>query len=304
VSYADAVADLTATYAKRVADALRGLLECKHLYQSVQVALGVSTNFEAAAKAPKELGGKALDVAAGLQDGPWSIFGSQMVDYSVGRLVPAGMKGERPLQVRAPDLKLYCAAPCKRLEPFHATHSADVFSDSSDESIPTRQIFVLRYACQSCRGEPTVFLVRREGLKLTLAGRSPIEHVNVPGEIPRQVAKYYSGAVVAHQSGQTLAGNFLLRTLVEQWVRSFPPAAEMRAEEALDWYYRNLPKDFSQRFPSLRSIYEKLSSDIHAAGGDAKVFSDESARIVKHFDAWRLFDLDHATFGRSPGDSD
>ncbi|HEX7181590.1 MAG TPA: hypothetical protein VF756_07080 [Thermoanaerobaculia bacterium] len=303
MNYADAVADLTAIYEQRVADALRELLECKHLYQSVQVKLGVITNFEAAAKAPKERAGNALDLAAGLQDGPWSIFGSQtgIVDYSV-RGVPAGVKLAKRLQVRAPDLKLYCAAPCKRLEPFHATDCTHVFS--GEKSKPTRQIFVLCYVCQSCKGEPTVFLVRREGLKLTLAGRSPIEHVNVPREIPRQVAKYYSGAVVAHQSGQTLAGNFLLRTLVEQWVRSFPPAAEMRAEEALDWYYRNLPEDFSQRFPSLRSIYEKLSSDIHAAGGDAKVFSDESARIVKHFDAWRVYELNHATFGQSRRDSD
>jgi hypothetical protein len=300
--YTDAMTDLTATYEQRVADALRELLERKHLYQSVEVKLSVSTNFEAAAKAPTERAANTLDLAAGLQDGPWSIFGNRTVDYSLNRAGFSGVKGEEWLQVRAPELKLYCATPCKRVEPFHATLCPHVFS--SNEPKPARQIFVLQYVCQSCRGEPTVFLVRREGLKLTLAGRSPIEHVNVPREIPRQVARYYSGAVVAHQSGQTLAGNFLLRTLVEQWVRSFPPAAEMRAEEALNWYYRNLPEDFSQRFPSLRSIYEKLSSDIHAAGGEAKVFIDESARIMKHFDAWRVYELDQATFGQSRKESD
>jgi hypothetical protein len=109
--------------------------------------------------------------------------------------------------------------------------------------------------------------------------------------------------VVAHQSGQTLAGNFLLRTLIEQWVRSFPLAAEMRADVALGWYYDNLPADFKGRFPSLRSVYEMLSVDIHAAKGDAKVFNSESARIVKHFDAWRVFELDHATFGQPSEDS-
>jgi hypothetical protein len=297
--YTDAITELTATYEQRVADALRELLERKHLYQRVEVKLSVSTNFEAAAKVPKERAASALDLAADLQDGPWSFFGSRTPDYS-GRSLPPGAKLKERLRVTAPDLRLYCATPCQRIEPFHATDCTDIFS--SDNSHPTRQMLVLQYVCQSCRGEPTVFLVRRQGLKLTLAGRSPIEHVNVPREIPRQVAKYYSGAVVAHQSGQTLAGNFLLRTLVEQWVRSFPSTAELRAEDALDWYYRNLPEDFKQRFPSLRSIYEKLSSDIHAAGGDAKVFSDESAHIVKHFDAWRVFELDHATFGQSHRD--
>lgn len=302
MNYADAIAEMTVTYAKRIADALRELLERKHLYQNVPVNLGVSTNFEAAAKVPKERKVSAVELGAGLQDRAWSIFGSQTIDYSarVGSL--AGVKLDEWLRVSAPDLRLYCAAPCKRLEPFHAADCTDVFS--GNESQPMRQIFVLRYVCQSCRGEPTVFLVRREGLKLTLAGRSPIEHVDVPREIPRQVAGYYSGAVVAHQCGQTLAGNFLLRTLVEQWLRSFQPAAKMRAEAALDWYYSNLPEDFRQRFPSLRTIYEKLSMDIHAAGGNAKVFDDQSARIVKHFDAWRLYELDHATFGQSPSDSD
>lgn len=303
MDYADAIAELKATYEQRVADALRVLLEHKHLYQSVQVNLSVSANFEAAAKVIKERAASTVERGASLQDGPWLICGSHTFDYSFSRADPAGMKLEERLQVRAPDLKLYCVAPCKRLEPFHATDCTHVFS-SSDDSNPTRQIFVLGYVCQSCRGEPAAFLVRREGLKLTLAGRSPIEHINVPREIPRQVAKYYSGAVVAHQSGQTLAGNFLLRTLVEQWVRSFPPTAEMRVEAALDWYYSNLPEDFRQRFPSLRNSYEKLSSDIHAAGGDAKVFSDESVHIGKHFDAWRVYELDHATFGQPRKDSD
>jgi hypothetical protein len=301
VSYPDAIAELTATCAQGVADALCTLLERKHLYQSVQVPLSVRTNFEAAAKVPKERAASALDLGTDLQNGPWSVFGSKTADYS-GRGFPPGVKFKERLRIAAPDLRLYCAAPCQRLEPFHATDCSDIFS--GDNSQPTRQMFVLQYVCQSCRGEPMVFLVRREGLKLTLAGRSPIEHVNVPREIPRQVANYYSGAVVAHQCGQTLAGNFLLRTLVEQWVRSFPPTAEMRAEAALDWYYSNLPEDFRQRFPSLRKIYEKLSLDIHAAGGDTKVFSEESARIVKHFEAWRICELDHATFGQPRRDSD
>lgn len=300
MSYSDAILELKTAFAKGVADALRELLEHKHLYQSVQVKLGTITRFEIANKAPKERASSVLEQGTALQNGPWVIFGSQSVDYS-GRGMPAGVKIVETLQVAAPNLKLYCAAaPCQRVEPFHATECIDILSREREEAQPTRQILALRYVCQSCQGEPTVFLVRREGLKLTLAGRSPIEHVDVPRVIPRQIEHFYSGAVVAHQCGQTLAGNFLLRTLVEQWVRSFPDAADMRADAALEWYYNYLPDDFRQRFPSLREIYEKLSADVHAAQGDASVFTDAAARIVKHFDAWRLFELDHSTFGRPP----
>jgi adenylate kinase len=73
----------------------------------------------------------------------------------------------------------------------------------------------LSYQCQSCKGVPEVFLVRREHLKRTNAGRAPIEHVEVPKDIPKHVSRFFRGAIVAHQSGQTLAGIFLLQTLIE-----------------------------------------------------------------------------------------
>lgn len=277
--------DIAVLYEQCVAAALRELLERKHLYQTAEVI------FKAEVSVSKERAMSALE----LEIGPWSIFGSRTPNYRGAVAFPPDVKFEERLSIRAPDLKLYCAAPCRRLEPFHAIDCSHVFSGDGTE--PTRQIYALSYVCQSCRGEPTVFLVRREGLKLRLAGRSPIEHVDVPREIPGQVRKYYSGAVVAHQSGQTLAANFLLRTLVEQWVRSFPSTLEMRVDGALNWYCSNLPEDFRQRFPSLRDIYEKLSSDIHSAAGDPKLFIEESARIGKHFDAWRVYELDHRTFG-------
>lgn len=286
--------------ADRASAAFRELLERKHLYQSVHTPFDGSFAFDSASEAPKERAASALVEGEALWKGRWSVSGYQSVDYS-GRGLPAGATVAEMLRVKAPDVKLYCnGAECRRVEPFNAADCRDVFGDRARGG-PVRQMFVFMYVCQSCKGEPTVFLVRRQDAKFTLVGRSPIEHVEVPAVIPRRLQSIYSDAVVAHQSSQTLAGNFMLRTLVEQWVRSFPPAAAMRAEEALNWYYSHLPKDFTQRFPSLREIYGTLSDDIHAAAGQESVFTGAVAQLIKHFDAWRLFELDHDTFGSSTG---
>ena len=117
-----------------------------------------------------------------------------------------------------------------------------------------------------------------------------MEHVQVPFEIPKEVARFYSGAVVAHQSGQTLAGLFLLRTLCEQWARRFA-AADDHADQAINIYMDSLPEDFKGRFPSLRSIYEMLSADIHAATGSDELYVQMLTEIGEHFSARKVFKL-------------
>jgi len=300
MNFAEAMESLRAEFSERATSAFRELLERKHLYQSVYVPFNLSLIYDCASKAPNERRATAVAEGEALLDAPWTLLGTESVDYS-GRGLPPGAKIVERLRLQIPDVKLYCNSPkCRRVEPFNGVDCIDVFGRARSLAKSVRQMFLLQYVCQSCKGEAEVFLVRREALKLTLAGRSPIEHIDVPSVLPQTVEGFYSRAVVAHQSRETLAGNFLLRTLVEQWVRSFPPAANMWAETALDWYYSNLPDAMRQQFPSLREVYEHLSADIHAATGDETVFATEAARIVKHFDAWRLFDLDRATFGQAP----
>jgi hypothetical protein len=155
----------------------------------------------------------------------------------------------------------------------------------------TVQVFVFSFLCQSCKNIPEVLLVRREGFKLTNSGRSPIEHVDVPPDIPNSMKRFYRGAVVAHQSGQTLAGIFLLRTLIEQWARSKAPPGQLLADAVLDAYMAPLPENFKSQFPSLRKLYEDLSVDIHIAKGDPTLYEETRAEIVRHFEARRIFRL-------------
>lgn len=193
------------------------------------------------------------------------------------------------------DVKLYCTA-CSRLEPFNVTSASDFLAGEPmqtrfNERAERVQVFVLSFTCQSCKGPPEVFLVRRQGTKLTLSGRAPMEHVPVPSVIPKSIAKYYSSATIGYQSGQTLAGLFLLRTLIEQWIRYSGAPEGYKADAALDWYMSHLPQDFKARFASLRDLYGGLSDAIHSAAEDEPLFNRTRSLIEEHFKAIKLFQL-------------
>jgi len=163
------------------------------------------------------------------------------------------------------------------------------------------QVWVVAYQCQSCKGEPLIFLVHREGMKLTLCGRSVMESLPVPKALPKSVAKFYSGAEIAHNAGQTLAGLFLLRTFIEQFWRQLAQSGvialsgknpRLYADELGDAYNNTLPNDFKSRFPSLKKIYDEISDRLHSATADDGLFTKAASDIVEHFQARRLFKQD------------
>jgi hypothetical protein len=118
-----------------------------------------------------------------------------------------------------------------------------------------------------------------------------METADFPNCIPETVRRFYSSALLGHQSGQTLAGLFLLRTLIEQWARSKVQSPAARADELMDQYMAMLPKDFNDRFPSMRSLYDDISADLHTAEGFGGLFDRALTEITEHFDARRVFKL-------------
>ena len=142
------------------------------------------------------------------------------------------------------------------------------------------------------------FVVRREGKRLRLVGRDPIEKVPTPKVLPKGTDKYFSDSQIAHHAGQTLAGIFLLRVFVEQFLHSVPAVKELLLKDArapgdriAETYQDTLPDAFKERFPSLRSIYANLSEAMHAANADAELYERNCREIVKHFEARSLFEL-------------
>jgi hypothetical protein len=288
---APAFVDLINKFSAIVAGVFRELLETKHLYQNLHVEFNPEKAMDLKLL-PPGTEAQASAFILTLVAKKWLVhFGPNSIT-----LAPGPITGELLVPLRPPDVKLYCAH-CDRSEPFNLLMAYDIFdhpaitSTGHEKNDETVQIFVLSYLCQSCKRVPEVFLVRRDGFRLSLCGRSPIEHIDVPKVIPKAIHRFFSGAVVAYQSGQTLAGLFLLRTLIEQWARVTTLSKDLKADQVLDAYMASLPDDFKSRFHSFQKLYADLSADIHIAGGSNELFEDAIRQIVEHFDARRLFKI-------------
>lgn len=278
--------------AGKISGAVKDLLENRHLYQYISVETK-ELQKEFIGRLDSDFQARSMSYIREAQFFPWMVRDSSYLEPF------SAIRGfdNKSLAVawRAPDIKLYCKK-CERLEPFNNYSATCVFnsSDPACGGIPAGlsfvQVYVLSYLCQSCKAIPDVFLVHRLGAKITLVGRAPMEHVEVPRFIPKDISKYFSGARIAHQSGQTLAALFLLRTLCEQWVRKFG-GKEDKADVAIEKYMNTLPDDFKARFPSIRDIYGELSAAIHSADPSEELFAQSVSAIEKHFNARSLFEL-------------
>lgn len=272
---------------------MRSLLETKHLYQSVALDLA---SLQIEAKDANIADAETLDSAIEL-----ALNSRWYVHDEISSQRPAYLADTEQLSVASISLyiefiKTSCLI-CKQVMPFNLVRAMDLYQDLGRGWQVIRQPeheqdFVFLFQCQSCRSAPDAFLVRRRVGKLTLSGRAPIERVDVPGCVPKEVVKYYSGAIVAFQSGQTLAALFLLRVVIEQFTRQAVGGTEdLRADEVLERYVASLPVEFKSHFSSLRDTYRDLSQGIHAAEESGTLFEKSRADITQHFDARRVFGL-------------
>lgn len=154
------------------------------------------------------------------------------------------------------------------------------------------QTFLFPYQCQACKEEPLVFLVRREGNKLTLCGRNHFESVIVSDTIPKQESKFYSDAITAYNTGNILAGTFMLRTTIEQYMRRTLGNYEKTSGDILsDQYSKLLDDEFPKKYTSLKTVYEELSIKIHKAEKDPEQFEKSLKDINRHFELLKHFPL-------------
>jgi hypothetical protein len=269
-------ADRQSGFQRNVTAAIKTLIQEKHLYQSISVP---PTDSYVSIKADKTQVTEELPSVTQAMNAGWA--------------TEAVRPEANAIHLQVPDVKVYCVR-CRRIEAYNTVFVVEVLSKIRQPAVEqgeTQQAFLLAFQCQSCKGTPELFLIRRRGLRLSNEGRSPIEHVDVPPFVPNSVQKFFGGGIVAHQSGQTLAGLFLLRTALEQWARSASGSKKEQADQVMDDYMATLPEDLKTRFPSMRTLYGELSVDIHNATGSADLFEKARAQIIQHFDVRRMFGL-------------
>jgi hypothetical protein len=269
-------------YRQWIGEAIRGslktLLETKHLYQYVLVPLA-----ELMAKIPDNLEyGVVRREASKAIMGLWFAAPPQKNSQ---QLPPRGRheSGKGNLVFFAPSVRLYCGR-CKRAEPHDCE---DTYSSETS--------YFLVYRCLGCRQGRVTFLVEREDLsvetpsrRLKLSGRYPFEQFAEFNLLPPFLAKYYSDAAIAFNSGFVGMGIFGLRTVIEQWARAVTGiTTKVDGTELFDEYAKILPQGFSSLYPSLGAMYSALSADMHGAVGDSTLFESARADINKHFGALR-----------------
>lgn len=288
-------------FASSVEKGLKELLEFKHLYQNVRIespAESVVRQQVQEMRVGSTIPGnrELIDETIRLISSSFSKVEWEIINPGERKSLPFNSPAavmHVSLRFTPPSVKLYCGN-CKRKEAYNFRMGQDLLKEFRGELTEevNEQIFSLAYQCQSCKNTPEIFVVKRDNLRLVQSGRTPMEIIETPSNLPKKSKKYFSDAVIAYNSGQTLAGNFLLRTFIEQHVRhhsSNPNSQDV--DELFSEYSNDLPDDFKQRFPSLKSLYDKLSDDMHGAIASEAVFLQSKQDIEKHFSAKALFAL-------------
>lgn len=301
---------------KEIENRIKELLETKHLYQSVRISdSGVQSLISQAANDPgvksaiskssngfyddrngiiaRHYDGIMME-SKRILEGEWVFSAEECAKEE--KYDPMGHK----TLIKLPTILVPCLQCGGSVQPHNSVfrgqkNNFDVLTWPSEKkgSQVLLQTFIWPYHCQACKGEPLVFLVRREGLKLTLVGRNHFESPQVPTTIPKEEAKFFGEAIVAFNTGSTLAGLFLLRTTIEQYMRRVVGTKEkLSGDELAEQYATLLAGDFPKsRYPSLKTVYDELSACLHGADASDEQFNKSRADIEKHFSLLEHFPL-------------
>jgi hypothetical protein len=268
--------------------ALSELLSTKHLYQSVHIKW-------------EELKPHIDHNPLTVRDSWQRIGHENLFGFWRFKEDPPDLKG---YPVECPSTVSTFCGNCGKQQP-HNPHR-DVPPRNADSRLA--QVLCIPVECQGCKLASVVFLVSRQNthdsVRLQLTGRSVFEQVEVPSYIPKDQRRYYSDAVIAFNSGQTLPALFMLRTLIELHAQRPIAKQELRGDELCDEYAKGLNENFKASFPSFKEIYGLLSDTLHSARADQELFESELKRIENHFSGKQAFDDARKLRMERPGQKD
>lgn len=294
----DALEKFRYEFVSFAAERLKELLENKHLYQKVSIP------------SDKNQATRNFKMMFGSNEGMIGDFDGLVTRFVDGRFTIAAERqfkepGHVPLLcLLVGNVKLFCSR-CEAREAFRPIWFSDITNEllglrkNSAEKFKiafgnTFQLFSLVFQCQRCEGLPETFLVKRDGLDLVLEGRSPIEHIELHGFIPKDEKHWFRDAVIAFQTGKVLAALFYLRTFIEQFARRKTGTQNDKktGDDILTAYATTIPENIRETMPSLKEWYDKLSAALHGANEDSELFESAREKIEEHFDIRRVHKLD------------
>lgn len=212
--------------AGQITSAFEQLLNRKHLYQHVDLDLSginpttATVEVQKIPRAPLNSGAKTsmpsveevIELGRNHAKKTWFPQGGLATEAGSQRFGPpptVTVQGPQHVMFSIPSVQTFCSH-CEGSWPFN--HIDDIVNIGARED----QWFCLGYQCQKCKKLPVWFFIRRKGLRITLVGRDPIEAIPAPKEVPEPQGKFFAKAIMAYNTGQTLAGIFFLRTFIAQ----------------------------------------------------------------------------------------
>lgn len=234
---------------------------------------------------------KTIEIVSNILNGRWAFVVKD--DYTINHYKQK-LCDINELIIPLPTIKINCNN-CDSISPPHNPgfigYKYDLpnlfFENESMSKVEVKhtQICFLPYQCQSCKKEPIIFTVSRKGFKLQLVGRSQFENISVPKFIPPEEKEYFSDAVIAFNSGRTLASLYYLRALIEHYMRRIlNNNGKISGDELGEQYSKMLDDEFPKKFTSLKTVYSELSEKLHKFEKSEKQFHKSVADIEKHFD--------------------
>jgi hypothetical protein len=280
---------LFAIVSQAAGDQLKKLLETKHLYQQVTID---AQEIVASCVTALRLRFFSTDINEGHLDNERFVIASEQL-YRVEK----GSVGQNPaLTLIVDNVKLFCLE-CGEREVFSPLWHAEIgvaedHRTSGKEAPANLQVFSIAYQCQRCKGRPVGIMVRRDGWRLSLDGRSPMEHIEVPNSIPKVERHLFRDAIVAMHGGKALAALFYLRSFIEQYARRVTnEQARKPGDLIMEAYNQTLPEPHRSSMPSLREWYGRLSEALHAAKADEALFEQAKEEIERHFEIRRVYKI-------------
>jgi hypothetical protein len=284
---------------------LRHLLEQNHLYQNLKIQLPtedqiITEMINKSGALPENHKMPLLHVNAFIHIYDWLLIpGEVTFDQQA--------KNDYKIMVSMPEtLECYCNG-CNKLSAHNLAFVSELPTqpgNNQNRSVARKQVWVTVFVCQLCKQNSTSFLISKKVaqqksgqndqsfiIKLQIAGRSPVENIDIPVYIPKDEKRQilFRDSCIAFNSNQTLAAISLLRIFLEQFIRG--QISDINTENVSDLineYYKILDLDFKAKAPSLSKIYGHLSESIHTANKDENVYFQSRLGILLFFKNLKL----------------